>query len=642
MKSILSFRIQMTWQVLAAVPFITIVALAAPAAATTPSRSGTIITPGKGSITDASGNVFLITAAGAIEENGKALPGGSGTGEIEYCNSVVYFEDATTHAWYTWSGSNFVGNAEPSPTSQPPSPTTSPSGTIITPGKGSITDASGNVFTLTAAAAIQENGKALAGGGGTSEIEYSNGTVYFQDATTHTWYTWNGSNFVGSKITPPTQPAPVSGVCGTSNAANLTSAPTTGLCDTGMASAISGTAPWNWSCAGSNGGTTATCSAFLKTNGSCGVANEYPIKGVYYVPQNADLSPASAAQVISLPYVNGVDLEVYWSSVEPSSGVFDWSFLDKQIAIAQASGKNIILGVSGGGSLARTPQWLFSQGVAFLDARDYAPGTYCGQEMKIPLPWDQEYQQQWAELIRAMGAHYASNPSITGVMFEGINYYTPEIGFPTRAKGTILNDCPAGSNQNVVVPDLVTEWQSAGYSAARMDEAATFFFHAYKQAFPGKAIILQILQDGNNSPPIDGEGQYNPEYNNLIATDFFVIGKQILGSSFAAQFNGLKLNGAPAVERSLADISALKPQWLSAGLQQAEPIIPNSSDYPGGPTILPVCFMNGGVQPCIGAEVLQANLDLAVSDGTYVESFRSDLITSPALWTAVDNLLCHQ
>jgi len=59
----------------------------------------------------------------------------------------------------------------------------------------------------------------------------------------------------------------VNGVCGSSNGATLSSAPTTNLCSAGTASAVTGTGPWNWTCAGSGGGTTANCSAQLQSSG---------------------------------------------------------------------------------------------------------------------------------------------------------------------------------------------------------------------------------------------------------------------------------------------------------------------------------------------------------------------------------------
>jgi hypothetical protein len=58
-------------------------------------------------------------------------------------------------------------------------------------------------------------------------------------------------------------PAAVNGVCGSVNGTDLTSAPTTSLCSAGAASAVTGAGPWTWTCAGSNGGVTASCDALV-------------------------------------------------------------------------------------------------------------------------------------------------------------------------------------------------------------------------------------------------------------------------------------------------------------------------------------------------------------------------------------------
>ena len=55
------------------------------------------------------------------------------------------------------------------------------------------------------------------------------------------------------------------GACGSSNGQTLTTTPTLNLCSKGTASAVDGSGPWAWSCAGVNGGTTASCSANIKT-----------------------------------------------------------------------------------------------------------------------------------------------------------------------------------------------------------------------------------------------------------------------------------------------------------------------------------------------------------------------------------------
>jgi len=57
------------------------------------------------------------------------------------------------------------------------------------------------------------------------------------------------------------QQSPINGTCGSSNGGIFTAAPTADLCFVGTASAVTGSGPWQWSCGGQYGGTTANCSA---------------------------------------------------------------------------------------------------------------------------------------------------------------------------------------------------------------------------------------------------------------------------------------------------------------------------------------------------------------------------------------------
>ena len=74
-------------------------------------------------------------------------------------------------------------------------------------------------------------------------------------------WTWmcvgsNGGVTANCSATPP-----VNGACGTANNTPSAGAPASNLCNVGTASTVSGSGPWNWSCAGSNSGSTASCSA---------------------------------------------------------------------------------------------------------------------------------------------------------------------------------------------------------------------------------------------------------------------------------------------------------------------------------------------------------------------------------------------
>jgi hypothetical protein len=66
--------------------------------------SGTAITPGSGSFTDSSGNVFTVSTAGLAEENGSPLPLGSGTAKLVYYDGIVYGQDVATGNWNILDG----------------------------------------------------------------------------------------------------------------------------------------------------------------------------------------------------------------------------------------------------------------------------------------------------------------------------------------------------------------------------------------------------------------------------------------------------------------------------------------------------------------------------------------------------------
>jgi uncharacterized protein DUF1566/List-Bact-rpt repeat protein len=58
---------------------------------------------------------------------------------------------------------------------------------------------------------------------------------------------------------------PINGVCGGANAGTFSNAPAINLCNPGNTSSVSGTGPWSWTCQGSDGGATASCSAAIQT-----------------------------------------------------------------------------------------------------------------------------------------------------------------------------------------------------------------------------------------------------------------------------------------------------------------------------------------------------------------------------------------
>ncbi|MBV5299095.1 MAG: DUF1566 domain-containing protein, partial [Rhodoferax sp.] len=64
-------------------------------------------------------------------------------------------------------------------------------------------------------------------------------------------------------VTCVTTPVAIDGVCGSANNVAVLTQPTANLCSAGSAGAVAGSGPWNWSCSGSNGGSSASCAAGL-------------------------------------------------------------------------------------------------------------------------------------------------------------------------------------------------------------------------------------------------------------------------------------------------------------------------------------------------------------------------------------------
>jgi len=85
------------------------------------------------------------------------------------------------------------------------------------------------------------------------------------------------------------------GICGSSDGAGMDHAPGTGLCAKGVASRVNGSGPWTWACSGQNGGQAAACTASRKVDGQCGIAGK---TGADQMP-TMDLCTAGLASAVT-------------------------------------------------------------------------------------------------------------------------------------------------------------------------------------------------------------------------------------------------------------------------------------------------------------------------------------------------------
>ncbi len=168
-----------------------------------------------GTLTDAAGNKWTLTSAGVIDENGTAIPGGSGTSALAVVNNVVYGQDASTQAWYTYSPAtqSWASSAAPVLTTTPtPTPTpASANDTVVKLGStAAIIDASNNKWTITAGGKVAVNGATDTTTANVRELAYVNGKVWQENANGLWW----GKTSPGTSWSPnagtATSPLPTS------------------------------------------------------------------------------------------------------------------------------------------------------------------------------------------------------------------------------------------------------------------------------------------------------------------------------------------------------------------------------------------------------------------------------------------------
>ena len=201
---------------------------------------------------------------------------------------------------------------------------------------------------------------------------------------------------------------------------------------------------------------------------------------------------------LSNPSVDGIVLRTGWDRIETADGVYDWTYLDTQIAAAANAGKKVALGVGAG---TATPAWVYAEGAQpfqYIDATS-------PQTQTIPVPWDPVFLAKWEAFVQALGNRYASNAAVVRVDISGINMTTRETKLPRSQGGTVSSGQGTWTTTNDVA-----NWVSLGYTRLRVEGAWQAIADTFALAFPQTQLDLKILTYG--MPPIDDAG-------NVIAGD---------------------------------------------------------------------------------------------------------------------------
>jgi len=147
--------------------------------------------------------------------------------------------------------------------------------------------------------------------------------------------------------------------------------------------------------------------------------------GVYYLgTANIPISSAS----YSNPNINGVVIRFNWNDVETSPGVFNWTYVDAEIAKAVTYGKKVSLQPLG------EPNWMAGLGVQqyyYVDNNIYH--TTYGQVVSNSIVWDTIYVMRFQNLLQAMATKYANNTTVSYINTVGGSFSR---GLPT----TVVTD----------------------------------------------------------------------------------------------------------------------------------------------------------------------------------------------------------
>jgi Beta-galactosidase len=313
-------------------------------------------------------------------------------------------------------------------------------------------------------------------------------------------------------------------------------------------------------------------------------------RGVFSLSSSG--KPCSAT-VLANPDVTGVSIRYAWAALEPSEGVYNWSFLDSEVARVAVAGKEAFLRIL---TQADKPAWVTT-------AIQQANGTFFTFQngsvtTTIPVFWDPTYLAKKKAMIAALGAHFTNNPAVTIVAASFANAISEDWSVPHTP------------------PDVIN-WFAVGYTSQKMLDAGQQIIDATMTAFPNQYVALAIGGDGH----IGKTGNLDPTAT-YVATNAIATADTSWPGRLTAQIN------------SLSTFNPVAPGPVNSAWN----LLWNSQPDVGGQMVYqcvndPTYRVNGGV-PIDPATALTLSVNKGVSYGmNYIEIYQIDVIGLPAVIT---------
>ncbi len=317
-----------------------------------------------------------------------------------------------------------------------------------------------------------------------------------------------------------------------------------------------------------------TLSAFIPQT----LASDLP-RGVYSL--TAPGKPVNAS-ILTNPHVTGVSVRWQWQNIEPSEGVYDWSYFDREISRVADAGKMILLRVVSGG--INTPQWVFDAGVetfSFVDPKS-------GEMQTVPLWWDPIFLTKKRNLIAAMGAHFATHPAVVLVSSSCANVNSDDWAVP---------------QSEADVENLL----AAGYTPEKLINACQQIIDASVAAFPTQFSLMAINRGIKGvDPDVDYVAERVVDYAMARYPGRFIVQKNSLSARTWDPWTASQLHGWQVLYDRRPMVAG---QMLWYVTDDAS------------------CRMNGRVTPCHPATVLRQAVAIGAHyEMLYQEIYQKDIL----------------
>jgi hypothetical protein len=179
------------------------------------------------------------------------------------------------------------------------------------------------------------------------------------------------------------------------------------------------------------------------------------------------------AQVRANPHLSGVCLHIGWKDIEKEPGQFDFSAIDKAVAVLRRIGMKYELSIKPG---FETPAFLYQQGAQSFATHVTNPHRpEFGAAVTIPVPWDPKYQESFSRLITRVGERYSSDPLCVSVVLTCANFMSNEMHLPKT-------------------PEDRAKWKAMGDYGAKLLDVYKKYTDEWAKAFPHQAISLHLSQ----------------------------------------------------------------------------------------------------------------------------------------------------